>query len=95
MSINFRIPKCHNLSEEEKNCRSVDFIDIVKDTVPEHKYKEDEDPRKVTVQKTNPSRGPLNVDWQEDLKQKNIPIMCSYKIVRTKFEVWGLQSKVL
>lgn len=58
--------------------------------MPDHKYKESEDPRKIEVKKTNPSRGPLKEGWSNDKK----PVMCAYKIVKTKFEVWGLQTKV-
>lgn len=84
----------HNLSDEEIAQRTVDFIDIVKDSLPEHKYKESEDPRKIVVKKTNPNRGPLKEDWKTEFKQNNMPIMCSYKTVRSKFEVWGFQTKV-
>ena len=40
--------------------RVIDVIDIVNDPVPEHKYKESEDPKKVKILKTNPPRCPLN-----------------------------------
>jgi hypothetical protein len=36
----------------------------------------------------------LGENWQKELAQKNIPVMCSYKIVKTKFEVWGFQTRV-
>lgn len=52
------------------------------------------DPKKVTVKKTNPPRGPLNEKWIQSAKETKIPVMCAYKIVRAKFEVWGFQSKV-
>lgn len=48
----------------------------------------------MTIIKTEPNRGPLREGWIKDCKEKNIPIMCSYKIVKTKFEVWGFQTKV-
>lgn len=54
----------------------------------EHKYKETEDPKLVRSVKTN--RGPLLDNWKNTVK----PVMCSYKIVRVKFEVWGLQTRV-
>ncbi|XP_014674098.1 PREDICTED: cytoplasmic phosphatidylinositol transfer protein 1-like isoform X2 [Priapulus caudatus] len=38
--------------------------------------------------KTN--RGPLEDNWRETSN----PIMCSYKAVEVKFEVWGLQTRV-
>lgn len=84
----------HNLSEEEISQRVIDVVDIVNDPVPEHKYKESEDPKKVQILKTEPPRGPLKETWKNDLRQENKPIMCSYKIVKTKFEVWGLQTRV-
>ena len=68
--------------------RIIDRIDISNDPLPEHKYKESEDPKKIKSNKT--SRGPLVNKWQETSK----PLMCSYKIVRVKFEVWGLQTRV-
>lgn len=84
----------HNLSPEELSVRTIDPIDISMDAIAEHKYKENEDPQKVVIKKTKPNRGPLKQDWVKDCKEKNIPIMCSYKIVKTKFEVWGFQTKV-
>ena len=84
----------HSLQDDELNQRNVDFIDISNDTLPEHKYKVSEDPTLIIVNKTNPKRGPLKTDWINECKRANIPIMCSYKIVRTKFEVWGLQTRV-
>ncbi|XP_030067894.1 cytoplasmic phosphatidylinositol transfer protein 1 isoform X2 [Microcaecilia unicolor] len=35
-------------------------------------------------------RGPLREGWREHTR----PIMCSYKLVNVKFEVWGLQTRV-
>ncbi|CAF0858133.1 unnamed protein product [Didymodactylos carnosus] len=78
---------CHNLSEEEVQNRKLEFLDIVADHVPEHKYKLSEDPTKFKSKKTG--RGPLTPDWIQTFK----PIMCAYKIVRVRFEVWGLQTR--
>ncbi|KAJ8318896.1 hypothetical protein KUTeg_003987 [Tegillarca granosa] len=39
---------------------------------------------------TKTGRGPLEKGWRDSVK----PIMCSYKAVKVKFEVWGLQTKV-
>lgn len=86
--------KAHNLSEEELIQRVVDTIDIVNESVPDYKYKESEDPKKVQIIKTNPNRGPLKETWKTDLKQDKIPLMCAYKVVKVKFEVWGLQTRV-
>lgn len=82
------------MSKEELSQRIVDHIDIVNDPIADYRYKETEDPSKITVNRTNPSRGPLKDTWKTDLKNENIPLMCAYKIVKVKFEVWGLQTKV-
>ena len=58
--VKTRFQKPHNLTEEEMSQRVIDVIDIVNDPVPEHKYKESEDPKKVKILKTNPPRCPLN-----------------------------------
>ena len=74
--------------------RTVDHIDIVNDPLADYKYKESEDPKKVTIKKTDPQRGPLKDTWKADCKRDSLPMMCSYKIVKAKFEVWGLQTRV-
>ncbi|XP_077980541.1 cytoplasmic phosphatidylinositol transfer protein 1-like [Glandiceps talaboti] len=79
---------CHNLTQEELAQREVIFQDIAYDDVPEKHYKESEDLKKFKSVKTG--RGPLAEDW---LKTQD-PIMCSYKLVKVKFEVWGFQTKV-
>lgn len=76
------------LSEEDMEKREVDFIDIAYDNFPEKHYKEEEDPTKFMSNKTG--RGCLGKDW----KEKSSPVMCSYKAVKIKFEVFGLQGKV-
>lgn len=87
-------PNLLGLTEEELAQRTVDFIDIVNDPLAEYRYKQSEDPNLVTVVKPNPSRGPFTKDWKTDLKARNQPVMCAYKCTKTKFEVWGLQTKV-
>lgn len=47
-----------------------------------------QDPRVFSSAKTG--RGPLREGWRQHTK----PIMCSYKLVSVKFEVWGLQTRV-
>lgn len=47
-----------------------------------------QDPKHFKSQKTG--RGLLKEGWR-DTQQ---PIMCSYKLVTVKFEVWGLQTRV-
>ncbi|XP_048180088.1 cytoplasmic phosphatidylinositol transfer protein 1 isoform X3 [Corvus hawaiiensis] len=68
--------------------REVCFIDIASDEIPERYYKESEDPKYFKSQKTG--RGQLKKGWRETHQ----PIMCSYKLVTVKFEVWGLQTRV-
>ncbi|KAK3089332.1 hypothetical protein FSP39_002776 [Pinctada imbricata] len=76
------------LSEEDLAVRTVEHIDIAYDEIAEKNYKEAEDPVKFKSKKTG--RGLLQKDWKENTS----PIMCSYKAVKVKFEVWGLQTKV-
>ncbi|CAB1450718.1 unnamed protein product [Pleuronectes platessa] len=70
--------------EETETC----FVDIAYDEIPERHYKESEDPRHFQSKKT--SRGVLQEGWIDSQD----PIMCSYKLVTVKFEVWGLQTRV-
>lgn len=79
---------CLQLSEEELERREVDFLDIAYDDVKLHHYKEEEDPKYYKSAKTG--RGPLVEGWRDTFK----PIMCCYKAVHVKFEVWGLQTRV-
>ncbi|XP_072345331.1 cytoplasmic phosphatidylinositol transfer protein 1-like [Scyliorhinus torazame] len=64
------------------------YIDIVSDTYPERCYKESEDPRTFRSVKTG--RGPLRDGWTETCD----PVMCSYKLVEVRFEMYGFQSRV-
>lgn len=47
-----------------------------------------QDPRHFKSEKTE--RGLLQEGWRDTQD----PIMCSYKLVTVKFEVWGLQTRV-
>lgn len=64
----------------------MDEIDIAFDELAKH-YKREEDPKIFHSTKTK--RGPLIEGWRNDK-----PIMCSYKVVRASFEVWGFQTRV-
>ncbi|KAK1798913.1 hypothetical protein P4O66_007183 [Electrophorus voltai] len=75
-------------SELKDQEREVCFIDIAYDEIPERYYKESEDLRYFRSEKT--SRGMLQEGWRDTQE----PIMCSYKLVTVKFEVWGLQTRV-
>ncbi|XP_078063806.1 cytoplasmic phosphatidylinositol transfer protein 1-like, partial [Mustelus asterias] len=63
-------------------------IDILSDPYPERCYKAAEDPRIFRSVRTG--RGPLTDSWRDTSK----PVMCSYKLVMVKFEMYGLQSRV-
>ncbi|KAM3965196.1 LOW QUALITY PROTEIN: cytoplasmic phosphatidylinositol transfer protein 1 [Aphomia sociella] len=79
---------CLGLTPEELEQRKVDFLDIAYDEIKPHHYKEAEDPKFFKSEKTG--RGPLVEGWRDNQK----PIMCCYKLVNVKFEVWGLQTRV-
>ncbi|CAF3878448.1 unnamed protein product, partial [Rotaria magnacalcarata] len=79
---------CHQLSPDDLAVRKLEFLDIAIEPVPAYKYKESEDPCKFKSQKTG--RGPLMPSWREYTK----PIMCAYKTIRVRFEVWGFQTRV-
>lgn len=72
----------------------LDPIDIVKDPVPPHEYKSEEDPKIFKSAKT--ARGPLPEDWIKEHKNKpgKYPIMCAYKLCKVEFRYWGMQSKI-
>ncbi|XP_049323882.1 cytoplasmic phosphatidylinositol transfer protein 1 [Astyanax mexicanus] len=74
--------------EKEKCKVEVDYVDISSDDVPERHYKMTEDLKRFSSMKTG--RGPLQTGWWK----KSRPVMCSYKLVRVQFEVFGLQSRV-
>uniref|UniRef100_A0A665VXX5 Cytoplasmic phosphatidylinositol transfer protein 1-like n=1 Tax=Echeneis naucrates TaxID=173247 RepID=A0A665VXX5_ECHNA len=76
------------LSLSTRPTDTVCFVDIGYDEIPERHYKKSEDLRYFTSKKTN--RGCLQEGWINTQE----PIMCSYKLVTVKFEVWGLQTRV-
>lgn len=80
--------QCLEVSAEELEVRQVDYVDIAYDELAPKHYKENEDPKFFKSRKTN--RGPLMDGWRDS----HDPIMCSYKLVKVSFEVWGLQTKV-
>nr|XP_006008309.1 PREDICTED: cytoplasmic phosphatidylinositol transfer protein 1-like isoform X2 [Latimeria chalumnae] len=79
-----------NIFNSGKNSteHEVCFLDVAYDEIPERYYKSSEDLRYFTSIKTG--RGPLKEGWRENMKT----VMCSYKLVTVKFEVWGLQTRV-
>jgi hypothetical protein len=68
--------------------REVINIDIATDHVHEKEYREDLDPGKFSSTKTN--RKALEAGWQTN----TAPIMCCYKLVTFKFDVFGFQNIV-
>ncbi|XP_064637382.1 cytoplasmic phosphatidylinositol transfer protein 1-like [Lineus longissimus] len=78
---------CLNLPEDQLE-REVVHLDIAYDEFPEKHYKESEDCKKFKSVKTG--RGPLEPGWRDATD----PIMCSYKAVEVKFELWGFQTRV-
>ncbi|KYO39636.1 hypothetical protein Y1Q_0018692 [Alligator mississippiensis] len=83
-----------NLSPAEKRQTTLDPIDIVKDSIPLHEYKAEEDPKLYKSLKTR--RGPLSEDWIEEYTNNpgKYPIMCAYKLCKVEFRYWGMQSKI-
>ncbi|XP_063271644.1 membrane-associated phosphatidylinositol transfer protein 2 isoform X4 [Prinia subflava] len=83
-----------NLSAAEKRQTILDPIDIVKDPIPPHEYKAEEDPKLYKSVKTR--RGPLSEDWIQEYKNNpgKYPIMCAYKLCKVEFRYWGMQSKI-
>ncbi|CAH3015161.1 unnamed protein product [Porites evermanni] len=79
---------CFDLNEEMLESREVVNVDIAYDELPEKHYTPEEDCRYFKSKKTG--RGPLKEGWRDDSQ----PIMCSYKLVTVRFDVWGLASRV-
>ncbi|XP_065065952.1 cytoplasmic phosphatidylinositol transfer protein 1-like [Rhopilema esculentum] len=77
-----------SLGEEDVKSRDVHVLDIAYDELSEKYYKEEEDCRYFKSKKTG--RGPLEEGWRDSVK----PIMCSYKLVKVTFDVWGLRDRV-
>lgn len=79
-----------NIFDSDKNHmdHEVCFLDIAYDEIPDRYYKSSEDLRYFASVKTG--RGPLKEGWRDEPS----PVMCSYKLVTVKFEVWGLQTRV-
>ena len=94
-----------DISKKELSSRSIDYIDIVNDSINPNEYKEEEDPTKFRSSKTQ--RGPLNSNWIDELKANSDPsratstlnshpikYMCAYKLCRIECAFWGCQSRV-
>ena len=80
--------QCLDLPSEVLPNLFVDHVDILTDDVAPHHYKSSEDLRTFKSEKTK--RGPLVDGWKAEAD----PVMCSYKAVEVKMEVWGLQTRL-
>jgi len=76
------------VSENDFEQREVVHLDIAFDPLSEKNEKSC--PNCTKFKSTKTGRGELKPGWRETHK----PIMCSYKLVMVKFEVWGMQTKV-
>lgn len=76
-----------NLPPEDIAKRKVDYINIACEDAYV-KMESGEDPTKFLSKKTG--RGNLKLRFMED----HDPIMCCYKVVKLRFKVFGVQSKV-
>lgn len=77
----------HNLSPDQLAMREVIHVDIGMDPV-NAVMKPNTDPSKFESKKTG--RGPLTNGW----KDRETPMMCCYKLITIKFQVFGFQTKV-
>ncbi|XP_064618758.1 protein retinal degeneration B-like isoform X2 [Lineus longissimus] len=87
-----------SLSEADLRARTVDYMDIVKDSISSGDYRKEEDPKLFISDKTG--RGPLTETWHTDYVEAqeqqigNKHIMCAYKLCRVEFKYWGMQTKI-
>lgn len=75
-----------NLNNDELDARKIIRIDIGTDKVKDHRA--DHEPSSFLSEKTK--RGNLKEDWWKQSK----PVMCCYKLVTIKFQVFGFQTRV-
>ncbi|XP_022444917.1 cytoplasmic phosphatidylinositol transfer protein 1 isoform X5 [Delphinapterus leucas] len=73
---------------EEGGPRGLSPAHSVKPCFPNDRQPTLQDPKHFKSEKTG--RGQLREGWRDSHQ----PIMCSYKLVTVKFEVWGLQTRV-
>lgn len=75
-----------NLSEDELEQRKIVWIDIAGDVVPDNHPSLEPS----TFQSVKTGRGKLKGEWWKECK----PVMCAYKLVTIKFQVFGLQTRI-
>jgi hypothetical protein len=75
-----------NLKEDELQRRKIVWLDIAGDKVNDNP--EELEPSIFLSERTK--RGKLQGEWWRD----HSPIMCCYKLVTIKFQVFGLQTRV-
>lgn len=88
MADNGSTENAHNLNCEELKQRKVTILDIGNDDTKD--LPEGIDPRTYKSELTG--RGPLEIGWMKN--EQITPIMCCYKLITIKFQVFGLQGKV-
>ena len=77
------------MSQEQLLKRKVQYLDIGKDPLREDDSSNKvEDPSKFTSEKSG--RGPLHDGWQQTCE----PIMCCYKAVTIKCQIFGVQTRL-
>jgi len=81
-----------NLPAVQRENTKIVKIDIVNDSLALSDYDVRFDP--TLVQFNINGRGALTKNWIEEAKHKKLPIVCCYKLIKCKFEYWGLKSTV-
>lgn len=76
------------LEPEVLGKRSVRYIDIGKEKLPEEHARPEYEPSLVRSTKTG--RGPLTGDWQAAAR----PVMCCYKLVKIRMHIFAFQSRL-
>jgi hypothetical protein len=75
-----------NLDADRLKRRTVQYLDIAKETLPKEHYNELYEPAKVASRKTG--RGPLREGWQTTMR----PTMCCYKLVTIRAAIFAIQG---
>lgn len=91
------LPDCgttENLFHKISKNHSVELVDFVAPGVDDGSLGAN-DP-KTFVSRKSPARCPLDPDWLEkgQKESENGKYMCSYKLVKVNFKIWGMQARV-
>lgn len=79
-----------NLPAEQRKSTKVVNIDIANDNLPLSDYDERFDP--ALVEFDIDGRGALSKNWIAEAKRNDLPLVCCYKLVKCRFDYWGLKS---